>query len=148
MLPLPVGTVLGAITGGLIGLATETGVLRGTGVGGITGALVSMEVVESLWRSDEPAIWSVVYVVGGACWLSFRRPGRPVLISFLGLVVFFLLARCHLELAHRPPCAREGGPRRAQRRREPGASARATQSRSHLKPYSLPWRHALVGSCR
>ncbi|KAG0544681.1 hypothetical protein BDA96_02G297100 [Sorghum bicolor] len=61
-----VGTVLGAITGGLIGLATETGVLRGTGVGGITGALVSMEVVESslaLWRSDEPAIWSVVYVL-------------------------------------------------------------------------------------
>ncbi|RLN35628.1 hypothetical protein C2845_PM03G04940 [Panicum miliaceum] len=63
---LAVGTVLGAITGGLIGLATETGVLRGTGVGGITGALVSMEVVESyldIWRSDEPAIWSVVYVL-------------------------------------------------------------------------------------
>ncbi|CAD6223979.1 unnamed protein product [Miscanthus lutarioriparius] len=63
---LAVGTVLGAITGGLIGLATETGVLRGTGVGGITGALVSMEVVDSslaLWRSDEPAIWSVVYVL-------------------------------------------------------------------------------------
>ncbi|CAD6218298.1 unnamed protein product [Miscanthus lutarioriparius] len=61
-----VGTVLGAITGGLIGLATETGVLRGTGVGGITGALVSMEVVDSslaLWCSDEPAIWSVVYVL-------------------------------------------------------------------------------------
>nr|CAB3454101.1 unnamed protein product [Digitaria exilis] len=61
-----VGTVLGAITGGLIGLATETGVVRGTGVGGITGALVSMEVVESslaIWRSDEPAIWSVVYVL-------------------------------------------------------------------------------------
>ncbi|PAN13612.1 hypothetical protein PAHAL_2G350700 [Panicum hallii] len=61
-----VGTVLGAITGGLIGLATETGVLRGTGVGGITGALVSMEVVESyldIWRSGEPAIWSVVYVL-------------------------------------------------------------------------------------
>ncbi|KAJ1290639.1 hypothetical protein BS78_02G260100 [Paspalum vaginatum] len=61
-----VGTVLGAITGGLIGLATETGVVRGTGVGGITGALVSMEVVDSslaMWRSDEPAIWSVVYVL-------------------------------------------------------------------------------------
>ncbi|XP_062199364.1 NEP1-interacting protein-like 1 isoform X1 [Phragmites australis] len=61
-----VGTVLGAITGGLIGLATETGVVRGTGVGGITGALVSMEVVDSslaIWRSDEPAILSVVYVL-------------------------------------------------------------------------------------
>ncbi|CAN6211421.1 unnamed protein product, partial [Urochloa humidicola] len=61
-----VGTVLGAITGGLLGLATETGVVRGTGIGGITGALVSMEVVDSylaMWRSDEPAIWSVVYVL-------------------------------------------------------------------------------------
>ncbi|WVZ65743.1 hypothetical protein U9M48_015059 [Paspalum notatum var. saurae] len=64
--PRPLGAVLGAITGGLIGLATETGVVRGTGVGGITGALVSMEVVDSslaIWRSDEPAIWSVVYVL-------------------------------------------------------------------------------------
>ncbi|CAN6198755.1 unnamed protein product [Urochloa humidicola] len=61
-----VGTVLGAITGGLLGLATETGVVRGTGIGGITGALVSMEVVErylAMWRSDEPVIWSVVYVL-------------------------------------------------------------------------------------
>ncbi|GJM99408.1 hypothetical protein PR202_ga16502 [Eleusine coracana subsp. coracana] len=62
-----VGTLLGAITGGLIGLATETGVVRGTGVGGITGALVSMEVVDSslaIWRSDEqPAIWTVIYVL-------------------------------------------------------------------------------------
>lgn len=82
MLPLPVGTVLGAITGGLIGLATETGVLRGTGVGGITGALVSMEVVESLWSSDEPAIWSVVYVVGGA---RFHFAGRAAPYSFPSL---------------------------------------------------------------
>ncbi|XP_062194069.1 NEP1-interacting protein-like 1 isoform X2 [Phragmites australis] len=62
-----VGTLLGAITGGLIGLASETGVVRGTWVGGITGVLVSMEVVDSslaIWRSDEPAIWSVVYVLG------------------------------------------------------------------------------------
>ncbi|XP_062194068.1 NEP1-interacting protein-like 1 isoform X1 [Phragmites australis] len=64
---LAVGTLLGAITGGLIGLASETGVVRGTWVGGITGVLVSMEVVDSslaIWRSDEPAIWSVVYVLG------------------------------------------------------------------------------------
>lgn len=84
------GTVLGAITGGLIGLATETGVLRGTGVGGITGALVSMEVVESslaLWRSDEPAIWSVVYVVSTRSLCCLRLP--PVLTPpFFCLLVF------------------------------------------------------------
>jgi hypothetical protein len=83
-----VGTVLGAITGGLIGLATETGVVRGTGVGGLTGALVSMEVVESylaMWRSDEPAIWSAVYVVS-ACSARFllawlRRHGPMVSVQ-------------------------------------------------------------------
>lgn len=105
MLALAVGTVLGAITGGLIGLATETGVLRGTGVGGITGALVSMEVVDSslaLWRSDEPAIWSVVYVVGARSRFDARPGRRPVSKTnspaacpasrtdscFLGLLVF------------------------------------------------------------
>jgi hypothetical protein len=134
MLALAVGTVLGAITGGLIGLATETGVLRGTGVGGITGALVSMEVVDSslaLWRSDEPAIWSVVYVVGARsrfdAGAQFQRrirrpPALPPVLTHAFLVSWFL-ARCDLELAERPPRAREGGPRRAQRRREPGARA-------------------------
>lgn len=98
-------------------------------------------------QSGASSTWSVAH----APTLSFRRPGRPVLISFLGLVVFFLLARCHLELAHRPPCAREGGPRRAQRRREPGACVRAhhtvTESPSKLTLLSLPC-HTLVGSCR
>ncbi|XP_062199365.1 NEP1-interacting protein 1-like isoform X2 [Phragmites australis] len=63
-----VGTVLGAITGGLIGLATETGVVRGTGVGGITGALVSMEL-DVIWslltgrlvrEKVDPAVLSAV----------------------------------------------------------------------------------------
>ncbi|KAG8048223.1 hypothetical protein GUJ93_ZPchr0008g12812 [Zizania palustris] len=61
-----VGTILGAITGGLIGLATESGMVRGTGIGAISGAVVAMEVVDSsvaMWRSHESGIWSVLYVL-------------------------------------------------------------------------------------
>jgi hypothetical protein len=61
-----VGMVLGAVTGALIGLATESGLVRGAGIGAISGAVVSMEVVDSsvaIWRSDESGIWSVLYVV-------------------------------------------------------------------------------------
>jgi hypothetical protein len=62
-----VGTVLGAITGGLIGLATESGLVRGAGIGAISGAVVAMEVVDrsvAIWRSDDQSgIWSVVYVL-------------------------------------------------------------------------------------
>lgn len=61
-----VGMVLGAVTGALIGLATESGLVRGAGIGSISGAVVSMEVVDSsvaIWRSDESGIWSVLYVL-------------------------------------------------------------------------------------
>jgi hypothetical protein len=61
-----VGTILGAITGGLIGLATESGLVRGAGIGAISGAVVAMEVVDrsvAIWRSDESGIWSVLYVL-------------------------------------------------------------------------------------
>lgn len=61
-----VGMVLGAVTGALIGLATESGLVRGAGIGAISGAVVSMEVVDSsvaIWRSDESGIWSVLYVL-------------------------------------------------------------------------------------
>ncbi|XP_062190875.1 NEP1-interacting protein-like 1 [Phragmites australis] len=61
-----VGAILGAITGALIGLATESGLVRGAGIGAISGAVVSMEVVESsmaIWRSHESGIWSVLYVL-------------------------------------------------------------------------------------
>ncbi|KAL5670129.1 hypothetical protein ACJX0J_022350, partial [Zea mays] len=60
------GMVLGAVTGALIGLATESGLVRGAGIGSISGAVVSMEVVDSsvaIWRSDESGIWSVLYVL-------------------------------------------------------------------------------------
>ncbi|GJN15494.1 hypothetical protein PR202_gb02415 [Eleusine coracana subsp. coracana] len=61
-----VGSVLGAITGALIGLATESGLVRGAGIGAISGAVVSMEVVDSsvaIWRSNDSGIWSVLYVL-------------------------------------------------------------------------------------
>ncbi|KAL6873931.1 hypothetical protein ACP4OV_014013 [Aristida adscensionis] len=60
------GLFLGAVTGGLIGLATESGLFRGTGIGAITGALVSIEVVDSsirLWQSRRSGIWSILYVL-------------------------------------------------------------------------------------
>lgn len=57
--------------------------------------------------------------------ISQAGPPRTHFLPSLVLWFSFFLARCHLELAHRPPCAREGGPRRAQRRREPGACVRA-----------------------
>ncbi|RCV32224.1 hypothetical protein SETIT_6G241000v2 [Setaria italica] len=61
-----VGMVLGAVTGALIGLATESGLVRGAGIGAISGAVVSMEVVDSsvaIWRSHDSGIWSVLYVL-------------------------------------------------------------------------------------
>ncbi|KAE8814506.1 NEP1-interacting protein-like 1 [Hordeum vulgare] len=60
------GLFLGTVTGGLIGLATESGLFRGTRIGAITRALVSIEVVHSsirLWRSRRSGIWSILYVV-------------------------------------------------------------------------------------
>ncbi|CAL9752793.1 unnamed protein product, partial [Musa acuminata subsp. burmannicoides] len=61
-----VGSVVGAITGALIGLATESGLLRGAGIGATSGAVFSIEVVESsldLWNSRESGIWSILYVL-------------------------------------------------------------------------------------
>ncbi|CAL9752235.1 unnamed protein product [Musa acuminata subsp. burmannicoides] len=61
-----VGSLVGAITGAPIGLATESGLLRGAGIGAISGAVFSIEVVESsldLWNSQESGIWSVLYVM-------------------------------------------------------------------------------------
>ncbi|PNT75317.1 hypothetical protein BRADI_1g30190v3 [Brachypodium distachyon] len=69
------GLFLGAVTGGLIGLATESGLFRGTGIGAITGALVSIEVVDSsirLWRSRRSGIWSILYVMNAVDSSQFR----------------------------------------------------------------------------
>ncbi|KAM0938689.1 putative transcription factor C2H2 family [Dioscorea sansibarensis] len=61
-----VGSFVGAVTGALIGLATESGLFRGAGIGAISGAVFSIEVVESslaLWHSNESGIWSILYVI-------------------------------------------------------------------------------------
>ncbi|KMZ69247.1 RING finger family protein [Zostera marina] len=61
-----VGSIAGAITGGLIGLATESGLLRGTGIGAISGAVFSIEVGESslaIWHSNRSGISSILFVI-------------------------------------------------------------------------------------
>ncbi|KAG6507016.1 hypothetical protein ZIOFF_032351 [Zingiber officinale] len=61
-----VGSLVGAVTGALIGLATESGFLRGSGVGAISGAVFSIEVIDSsldLWNSRDSGIWSLLYLV-------------------------------------------------------------------------------------
>lgn len=60
------GTLLGAMTGALIGQETESGFVRGAAVGAISGAVFSIEVFESslvLWQSDESGIGCLLYLV-------------------------------------------------------------------------------------
>lgn len=64
---MAVGTLLGAMTGALIGQETESGFVRGAAIGAISGAVFSIEVFESsvvLWRSDESGIGCLLYLVG------------------------------------------------------------------------------------
>lgn len=71
-----VGTPIGAVTGALIGLATETGLVRGAGIGAISGAVFSVEAVESsvaLWHSSDSGIWSILYVIDIICSLLSGR---------------------------------------------------------------------------
>ncbi|MQL73856.1 hypothetical protein Taro_006214 [Colocasia esculenta] len=63
---IAVGFFVGAITGALIGLAIESGLFRGAGIGAISGAIFSIDVVESslrIWSSRGSGIWSILYVV-------------------------------------------------------------------------------------
>lgn len=78
-----VGTLLGAMTGALIGQETESGFIRGAAVGAISGAVFSIEVFESslvLWHSDESGIGCLLYLVS-----SFVR-----MTCFLVLEAFLL----------------------------------------------------------
>lgn len=61
-----VGSMIGAMTGALIGLATESGMFRGAGIGAISGAVFSIEVVDAsldLWNSNDSSVWSIIYMV-------------------------------------------------------------------------------------
>lgn len=78
-----VGSFVGAVTGALIGLATESGLFRGAGIGAISGAVFSIEVVESslaLWHSNESGIWSILYVV--LCFFLRSLSFGVILLSF------------------------------------------------------------------
>ncbi|XP_020581708.1 NEP1-interacting protein 1-like [Phalaenopsis equestris] len=71
-----VGAPIGAVTGAMIGLATETGLLRGAAIGAISGAVFSIETVESsvaLWHSHESGICSIFYVADIICSLLSGR---------------------------------------------------------------------------
>lgn len=60
------GTLLGAVTGALIGQETESGFIRGAAIGAISGAVFSIEVFESsldLWKSDESGFGCLLYLV-------------------------------------------------------------------------------------
>ncbi|XP_042378075.1 NEP1-interacting protein 1-like isoform X2 [Zingiber officinale] len=53
-------------SGALIGLATDSGLLRGSGIGAITGTVFSIEVVKSslnLWNSRDCGSWSLLYLM-------------------------------------------------------------------------------------
>ncbi|KAK9665202.1 hypothetical protein RND81_14G097100 [Saponaria officinalis] len=61
-----VGTVVGALTGAVIGQETESGFVRGAGIGAISGAVFSIEVFESslvLWRSDDTPLACLLYLL-------------------------------------------------------------------------------------
>jgi hypothetical protein len=49
-----------------MGMSTESGMLRGAGVGAVSGAVFSIEAVEScieIWRSSESGKYSILFVV-------------------------------------------------------------------------------------
>ncbi|CAA6673526.1 unnamed protein product [Spirodela intermedia] len=60
------GFFVGAVTGALIGLATESGLFRGAGIGAISGVIFSIDTMESslvVRRSTGSGIRSFLYVV-------------------------------------------------------------------------------------
>ncbi|XP_077246690.1 NEP1-interacting protein 2-like [Tasmannia lanceolata] len=85
-----VGSILGAMTGAIVGQATESGFFRGAGIGAISGAVFSIEVLESslrIWRSDESGIWSLLYMIDILASLLTGRLVReqvgPVILSLV-----------------------------------------------------------------
>ncbi|GMH24003.1 hypothetical protein Nepgr_025846 [Nepenthes gracilis] len=61
-----VGFLLGAMTGAFFGQETDGGLIRGTVIGAVSGAVFSLEVFESsviLWRSDESRIVCLLFLI-------------------------------------------------------------------------------------
>lgn len=80
------GTLLGAMTGALIGQETESGFVRGAAVGAISGAVFSIEVFESsllLWQSDESGVGCILYLVSNRLYPK----DYPILDHFYGLIL-------------------------------------------------------------
>ena len=90
-----VGTLLGAMTGALIGQETESGFIRGAAVGAISGAVFSIEVFESslvLWQSDESGIGCLLYLVSNSAFRALSKCGLFVAngISSCGYMIELL----------------------------------------------------------
>ncbi|KAL6871494.1 hypothetical protein ACP4OV_014323 [Aristida adscensionis] len=61
-----VGSLVGIFIGAFMGMSTESGMLRGAGVGAVSGAVFSIEAVEScieIWRSSESGKYSILFVL-------------------------------------------------------------------------------------
>ncbi|KAM3298002.1 hypothetical protein ACQJBY_039787 [Aegilops geniculata] len=61
-----VGSVVGFFIGACMGMSTESGVLRGAGVGAVSGGVFCTEAVEScieIWRSSESGKYSILFVL-------------------------------------------------------------------------------------
>ncbi|KAK3127017.1 hypothetical protein QOZ80_7AG0567000 [Eleusine coracana subsp. coracana] len=61
-----VGSLVGIFIGAFMGMSTESGMLRGAGVGAVSGAVFSIEAVEScieIWRSSHSGKYSILFVL-------------------------------------------------------------------------------------
>ncbi|GJN32290.1 hypothetical protein PR202_gb20787 [Eleusine coracana subsp. coracana] len=64
--PFSVGSLVGIFIGAFMGMSTESGMLRGAGVGAVSGAVFSIEAVEScieIWRSSHSGKYSILFVL-------------------------------------------------------------------------------------
>uniref|UniRef100_A0A0A9GWA1 RING-type domain-containing protein n=1 Tax=Arundo donax TaxID=35708 RepID=A0A0A9GWA1_ARUDO len=61
-----VGSLVGIFIGAFMGMSTESGIFRGAGVGAVSGAVFSIEAVEScieIWRSSNSGKYSILFVL-------------------------------------------------------------------------------------
>lgn len=74
--PFAAGAFTGAITGALAGRASDSGVIRGAGLGAIAGTILSVEILEAF----------------RACWCSelSRSHSSSSMVSVLPFIYLFL----------------------------------------------------------